>query len=304
MDHPSALQLHLPQARRASSSMASLCGAAQVAGSTGQWGICHRRERTRTFPGGHVHIRHHFRRKYGGRMKAYLGQHPAGSMWSDPRSFHQIVAYKRTNHPQRLTNLTYRRRWGHGSARAHRASASISSFCPSLVFASIIPVQQISTMASSIVSPLSGPSPPRHDSNDTDSVASAGGASTLSLHHVPNLAYIYSLETHTSSSQSSKPFDTRSCVSDSAINSSSSETTHFYPTGLRRNEHLAVLLSKDLWKASSISAFPPSVARGTDMISVANNSPTPRRLDAIPSSAANVSPSLSADMYVHHPTLS
>ncbi|EKM60404.1 uncharacterized protein PHACADRAFT_246299 [Phanerochaete carnosa HHB-10118-sp] len=88
---------------------------------------------------------------------------------------------------------------------------------------------------SSATSRLTGISLLRHESDDNDSVISAQ-------------------DTYSSAaSSSSKPYDTRSVVSDSAIASSPSDipSTPFRPEGLRRNEHLAVLLRKDLWKPDS-----------------------------------------------------
>lgn len=88
-------------------------------------------------------------------------------------------------------------------------------------------------MATAIVTRLSSLSPSRLESADTDSILSAQ-------------------DMYSASGSSSKAFDTRSCLSDSAIDSASPrETTHHQSTGLRRNEHLAVSLHKDLWKPDS-----------------------------------------------------
>ncbi|GJE94250.1 FYVE-domain-containing protein [Phanerochaete sordida] len=88
---------------------------------------------------------------------------------------------------------------------------------------------------SHIVSRLSGLSPPRHESTDSDSVLSAQDT-------FPSAAC-----------SSAHAYDTRSVLSDSAIASSPCETPSipFRPTGLRSKEHLAVLLRRDLWKPDS-----------------------------------------------------
>ena len=128
----------------------------------------------------------------------------------------------------------------------------------------------MSAITTSLLSRLSGLSlsPSRHDSTDTDSVISAQGM--YSTHEITRYVKLttrldtYSSSVASSSSSSTKPFDARSCHSDSAVDTSSSRDTtfRFQPKGLRRNEHLAVLLPKNLWKVSYLFVtFSPGSAR-------------------------------------------
>ncbi|KAI0344259.1 FYVE-domain-containing protein [Trametopsis cervina] len=93
----------------------------------------------------------------------------------------------------------------------------------------------MSAFAAAVVSKLASLSPIHKDMADNESIISSPGASS------------------STSSNSNVSFDARSCLSDSALSSSPVDTriAPFTKTGIRRNEHLAVLLSKTLWKPDS-----------------------------------------------------
>lgn len=113
---------------------------------------------------------------------------------------------------------------------------------------------------------LAALSPPQtqHDAGDTRSVASAEGTCRTRLNGILARADALRPAGSTCSSpvriaQTQTQFDTRSCHSDTTASSSSSSSyTSSSPassdatpqTGVRANEHLAILLPRDLWKAS------------------------------------------------------